>query len=872
MKLQISSFSLRWLVLALLLSSLLALPSCDFRAELGSKTLDRIDRINSLLDRGIIEVAPETRQLIRELNETVDQGVKVGFDDESLARIDRLLEIIESDPAIAIGLDEKTNATVNNIIRAFENAPGNWEKSLQEIIQTLEGASSNALHQMAQDVSSIMQEARLNSTYVAAAMGEQFRCNVDFLGSKAGATLDEFIGRSILGRIKDILIGKKSQPITPVPWVCAIIPDQVLLARAGEKLQAEKPVITISGYNFMEDNLPSAEIVDEAGATLSSSALYPFRVSAYQLQLNLQDIDFSSLPYRTRVVFHWPGIFDTNAIAIVLPDETAGPERAELTVLENDVSIHSGPDENYNLIGYADRGTIFEVKGCNGESTWWQILYEGDLAWVTDAKVERNEITVDPVPLPLPPPTARFSCSPKKLEVGAEVRCQDQSLDSPTSWNWEFSDGQTFQHSRPVVKFKEPGQYTVQLTVANDQGSDSLALSQPIEVTAFTVPAKAGFTVDTDKGLLPLTVHFTDQSEGSALTYHWEFGDGGVSNETSPTYTFQSEGAYDVRLTVSNSKGDSSSNMEITVFGPTPTPEYLQNAITLHTLTGTKYSGIGSNTRYDTGISTAQTDCGILGFAALWGDINENDTANPIYAYLQDDGGTWVLYADFHTHDDHESWFFELICIDKAASESYEIFRDVRLTADGDQDAKATIDSKFGSQSYCGVVGMAARNGDIQENDMGDILKVYARDDENDGTWELTANLRSHDSHERWELDVLCLYDDPAVLKHWTTQRLSGKTAYDTQVNADSYACGIAGFQALDGDINENDEADILVAAYTFIKDSNWWMLADFNSHHVHESWILDLLCISRPPARLEFSDSYDWSEYWVPWTPIIGG
>jgi hypothetical protein len=57
------------------------------------------------------------------------------------------------------------------------------------------------------------------------------------------------------------------------------------------------------------------------------------------------------------------------------------------------------------------------------------------------------------------------------------------------------------------------------------------------------------FTVDNDTGAHPLDVQFT-YIGGIADEYAWDFGDGGVSTERDPAYTYAAAGTYDVSLTV----------------------------------------------------------------------------------------------------------------------------------------------------------------------------------------------------------------------------------------------------------------------------------------------------------------------------------
>jgi len=47
----------------------------------------------------------------------------------------------------------------------------------------------------------------------------------------------------------------------------------------------------------------------------------------------------------------------------------------------------------------------------------------------------------------------------------------------------------------------------------------------------------------------------SSDSDGDALTYQWDFGDGGSSTLVRPTYTYTQDGTYQVKLTVTDSKG-----------------------------------------------------------------------------------------------------------------------------------------------------------------------------------------------------------------------------------------------------------------------------------------------------------------------------
>jgi len=70
-------------------------------------------------------------------------------------------------------------------------------------------------------------------------------------------------------------------------------------------------------------------------------------------------------------------------------------------------------------------------------------------------------------------------------------------------------------------------------------------------------------SADKKSGVAPLEVKFSsegtmDYDEGDQLSYQWDFGGDGSSNEKSPTFTFEKTGQFHVSLTVTDQSGSSS--------------------------------------------------------------------------------------------------------------------------------------------------------------------------------------------------------------------------------------------------------------------------------------------------------------------------
>ena len=70
-------------------------------------------------------------------------------------------------------------------------------------------------------------------------------------------------------------------------------------------------------------------------------------------------------------------------------------------------------------------------------------------------------------------PTASFSFTPAHPRPGEEVRFSDESTGEPTSWSWDFGDGQTSQQQNPSHTYTTSGTKTVTLVVSNASGSDT---------------------------------------------------------------------------------------------------------------------------------------------------------------------------------------------------------------------------------------------------------------------------------------------------------------------------------------------------------------------------------------------------------------
>jgi uncharacterized protein (TIGR02145 family) len=81
-------------------------------------------------------------------------------------------------------------------------------------------------------------------------------------------------------------------------------------------------------------------------------------------------------------------------------------------------------------------------------------------------------------------PVAGFTGNPTIGIAPLTVSFTDQSINNPTSWQWDFGDGTTSTGQNPIHTYNTVGIFTVQLTVANANGSDIEVKSDFINVTS----------------------------------------------------------------------------------------------------------------------------------------------------------------------------------------------------------------------------------------------------------------------------------------------------------------------------------------------------------------------------------------------------
>lgn len=92
------------------------------------------------------------------------------------------------------------------------------------------------------------------------------------------------------------------------------------------------------------------------------------------------------------------------------------------------------------------------------------------------------------------------------------------------------------------------------------------------QICGDTIPGdcQSSFDYFADSLSFSNTVHFYDQSIGDPIAWFWDFGDGAISTEQNPIYTYPNSGNYFVTLTITTANGCSSTSAKIVYVGGQP--------------------------------------------------------------------------------------------------------------------------------------------------------------------------------------------------------------------------------------------------------------------------------------------------------------
>ena len=120
------------------------------------------------------------------------------------------------------------------------------------------------------------------------------------------------------------------------------------------------------------------------------------------------------------------------------------------------------------------------------------------------------------------------------------------------TYAWSFGDGTTGTGISPTHTYTTPGTYTVSLTVTDTSNLTATA-STTATIAGQPPAANAGGPYTGGIGtIISFSGSKSNDPQGEALTYAWDFGDGTTGTGVSPTHAYTALGTYTVSLTVTD--------------------------------------------------------------------------------------------------------------------------------------------------------------------------------------------------------------------------------------------------------------------------------------------------------------------------------
>ncbi len=221
-------------------------------------------------------------------------------------------------------------------------------------------------------------------------------------------------------------------------------------------------------------------------------------------------------------------------------------------------------------------------------------------------------------------------------------------------------------------------------------------------------------TATPSSGYSPLVVNFSSQGSGdpdpnTTLTYHWDFGDGTTSTQANPTKTYDTNGTYNVTLTVSDGEKTGQDTQSVTVGSTAP-----------HDLTITTPQGVAlDNTKYNAGDTISFTgsaldqDETLPDSAYNWTVVfHHADHIHPVTSNVVGKTGSITVPTD--PHNSADTWYEVRLTVTDSTGLSTTSSANVypntvtqTFTA-SDPEATFTIDGKpyTGSYTETSVVGV----------------------------------------------------------------------------------------------------------------------------------------------------------------------
>ncbi len=147
----------------------------------------------------------------------------------------------------------------------------------------------------------------------------------------------------------------------------------------------------------------------------------------------------------------------------------------------------------------------------------------------------------------MPTPENEFTIQPESGCSGVPLTFTESNEAGENTFFWNFGDGHFAEVQNPTHAFRDPGIYTVSLTVTSPFGCKNI-VTQDAAVEVFINPTASFIATPEEASILHPLVSFTNYSTDASY-YYWYYGDGDSTVYiTNPQHYFDAPGEYQVKL------------------------------------------------------------------------------------------------------------------------------------------------------------------------------------------------------------------------------------------------------------------------------------------------------------------------------------
>src|SRR5690625_1632334 len=154
------------------------------------------------------------------------------------------------------------------------------------------------------------------------------------------------------------------------------------------------------------------------------------------------------------------------------------------------------------------------------------------------------------------PPIADFEVIVTDLMIGVDASPATDEDGEIVAYHWDFGDGTSAEGLTATHTYAEAGDYTLTLTVTdNDGASDSASQQVTVVAPPQNVPPTAAFTAVPNDLTVSVDGSDSTDSDGTIESWSWAFGDGASATGPTAQHTYAAPGTDEITLTVTDDDG-----------------------------------------------------------------------------------------------------------------------------------------------------------------------------------------------------------------------------------------------------------------------------------------------------------------------------